>query len=321
MKKFGAIMLVLGLMTMGLVLVPNATAPPTGIDLSVGKYTLLPANYVPTEEITITIDGPETDKYNISIRDWPGGTEWKLWTDKSPDSNEVLTLQYTIPGTHADGQYRVYVCDFGVSPCDQLATPWWEEYTLQLWEIDIETDRGDVGTFLRWDNFGDLGDGSYLPNEVVTVSYVITYRKNHMPVEKGDGFLDWFAIDNTGAVIASDYDRQVDGIGTFTFDLGSADQSDDRWDDYQVRAWFNDTPTADNTDDDMEYFYVGGLGVDVDLSGATYAPGDQVMVEVTLFVDMGDATANGVWDNDEHEVIPGTPLDPSVDNAEVAIDV
>jgi len=324
MKKLGAIILVLGLMTMGLVFLPSASAPPTGIDLSEGKYTGNIGDYVPTEEIEIIIYGPDTEEYDISIRESASGLQKKFWDNEEPNTDGELMLIYDIPSGTSDGWYDIYVCDSAAPTCDWGSALIWDGYWVQLWTIDIETDRGRTGTFQDWSVGGDIGDGSYLDKEIVTVHYSITYRKDNMPVQSNDGYLDWIALDDNGGVINGDQDEQVDGIGTFTFKVAIAGLSDDWWDDYQVRAWYNESTgvSPENMAFDMEYFYVGSLGVDVSLPfGGTYAPGDHVMVDVTLFVDMGD-TGDGIWQPwNEHEVIPGTPLDDDTDPAQVDVNV
>ncbi|MFQ6107067.1 MAG: hypothetical protein ACE5QF_05720 [Thermoplasmata archaeon] len=265
MKKWIIALLVFGLVSMAFgAWTPAARAQPTALWLEESPFTHSDTQFVLGETITIHVEGPEAEVYDILIVYDPFGSNVikREWDNRTVPSSGEIVLNYDVPISAASIQsYRVEVWN------DTRSTMWLSySYTLVLYRADIEASRS-----------------SYLAGERVDLHYVCWYEKDHSLVT--DGYIHWRVLDPTLSLVASG-DKTIndanDAIGIFSFNLGTADPPGF----YDVWMWLNDTDTgtANHVVQVFDDFLVQTLTLSVNVEELEYAPGESVRVDVDVRV-------------------------------------
>ena len=287
MKKIIAIVLVMGLMSVGLLAVmPNASASFRDIRLTPGKYTESYI-YVPGEEIEYTMriwyeDVNETYDVVMEKGSPPYDHVSDLEDNVTIRAEGELTLTYTLPSLTADGDYRISV--YGPAKIN----PWTDGdddrygsdyFSVQLYEFSIWTDRD-----------------AYIPEDRVTVYWNAYYIQNHSQVEDGVGILRVYRFSPEELITEHSF---LMSSGSYQFDLVTADPTLNYW----IEGWFNDTATTPRR---HEYYYnsfdVGPLGGRIESDSNEYAPGGVVVVDAYAWVDEDDDENWDWWEEPEPDV-------------------
>ncbi|MCK4455934.1 MAG: hypothetical protein KAU99_06255 [Thermoplasmata archaeon] len=241
---------------------PEASAQPTDLWLEESPYTHQDDLFVVGETLTIHIEGPVDDIYDVTIVYDPFGiTALKReWDDRVVPSGGEIVLQYDIPlSASSNEMYQVQVWD--ESRTFMYLT---YNYWLILFRADIEVARM-----------------SYLAGETVDLQYVCWYVQDNSLVT--NGHIDWVVLDPWNVQIVSDEKTIAspqDAIGTFSFGLPPG--SLPGW--YDVMLWLNDTAggTPDHVTFAGDSFRVDSLSVSTIVDEPIYAPGESVRVDVRV---------------------------------------
>ncbi len=266
--------------SVGLALLPAARAAFTGpgVALAPGKYTGTNV-YVPGETIQITITATPGDLVNLLIED-AAAVHVTTINNLTIGSSGQRIVTYTLPMSWPDGfGYRVQGTDTSAGNQVRFAFFGIFTYNVGLW-----TDRS-----------------AYLPGDTVTVSWSVTYIQNGSLAPNGIGVLE--AYDVAGNALFTPQYNFSASQSSYAFAIAPTEATGQRpW----VYFWFNDTAglrmyTA------TRRFFVNPLGIILQLSAASYAPGGVVTANIYTRVSPNPANPN-LFD----PAAPGVPVSVNV---------
>lgn len=239
--------------TFGLAVFPAAQANFTGnaVTLSPGKYTGTNI-YVPGEEIQITLTATPADVVSLLILD-TSATHTASINNLTIGTSGQRIVPFTIPLTWPDGfVYSVQATDT-TSGQVRVRTFGIETYSVDVWAART----------------------AYLPGDAVNVSWAVTYLQNGSLAPAGIGVLEVYDSGGNNLLSVAQYNFSA-SQGSYGFTLAATVATGQRG---YVTLWFNDTAGL------REYqvgtsFAINPLGIVLQLSAGTYAPGGVVSMSI-----------------------------------------
>ncbi len=239
--------------TFGLAVFPAAQANFTGsaVTLSPGKYTGTNI-YVPGEQIQITLTATPNDVISLLIED-TSATYTASINNLTIGTSGQRIVPFTIRPTWPDGfVYSVRATD---TTSGQVRT---RAFGIETYSVNLWTDRA-----------------AYLPGDSVNVSWAVTYIQNGSLVPDGVGVLQVYDSAANNLLSVPQYNFSAPQ-GSYAFALAATVATGQRG---TVYMWFNDTAGL------REYqmttsFAINPLGIVLQLSAATYAPGGVVSMNI-----------------------------------------